>query len=438
MRILHTSDWHLGVKRQQLDLREEHERFLAWLLDTMREHAVEVLVVAGDVFHHAQPSNAAQTMYYRFLAACTALERLRHVVIVAGNHDSATGIDAPREVLSALNVTVVGSLPRDPAQRPDRCLVPIPNADGTVPLVIAAVPYVQEAVLGVAIGDGGIEAMQRSYAAAFKALYKDLADAALAAYPDAALVTTGHMTVYGNNDSAKPGDYTTALHRTAPLSDRATPDVQDALRIGTLKALHPDVFDSRYQYVALGHIHRPMPVGGQRHIRYSGTPVATDRTEASPRRHVVLVDVAANQPTEVEVVEVPVWRDLISLTGSGDTILASLRTLQSDAELAPAIYIDVQLNEGDALGQNWTTVFDAVLDERTPRPLLMEVREIAAAAADEAAPAPMPAFDQLTDTDVFRAMYKRKFGGSEDGIEPLLIAFEELRQSLADQDGGDA
>ena len=190
MRILHTSDWHLGVKRQQLDLREEHERFLAWLLDTMREHAVEVLVVAGDVFHHAQPSNAAQTMYYRFLAACTALERLRHVVIVAGNHDSATGIDAPREVLSALNVTVVGSLPRDPAQRPERCLVPIPDADGTVPLVIAAVPYVQEAVLGVAIGDGGIEAMQRSYAAAFKALYKDLADAALAAYPDAALVTT--------------------------------------------------------------------------------------------------------------------------------------------------------------------------------------------------------------------------------------------------------
>ena len=443
MRILHTSDWHLGVKRQQLDLREEHERFLAWLLKTMREREVEALVVAGDVFHQAQPSNAAQTMYYRFLAACTGLERLRHVVIVAGNHDSATGIDAPREVLSALNVTVVGSLPRDAAQRPERCLVPIPDPNGTVSLVIAAVPYVQEAVLGVALGDGGVEAMQRSYAEAFGQLYRELADAAAEAYPDAALVTTGHMTVYGKSDTVKPGDYHTALHRTAQLSDStdASRAPHDALRIGTLDALHPDVFDPRFQYVALGHIHRPMPIGGQRHIRYSGTPVATDRTEASPRRQVVLVDLAPQQPAEVTVVEVPVWRDLITLTGSGDTIRTSLRDLQSNAELPPAIYIDVELQEGEARGQNWTTAFHAVLDERdprAPRPLLMEVREIAAARADEAAPAAMPAFDQLTETDVFRAMYKRRHGGSEDGIEPLLIAFETLRQSLADQDGGDA
>ena len=442
MRILHTSDWHLGVKRQQLDFAEEHTRFLAWLLDTMRERAVEVLVVAGDVFHHAQPSNAARSMYYRFLAACQSIESLRKVVVVAGNHDSPSGIDAPRDVLEALDVAVVGGLPRELAARTERCLVPIRDDSGEVALVVAAVPYVQEAILGVELGEGGIDAMERRYADAFQHAYAELADAAQAAYPNAAYIATGHLTAYGSDDAVRPGDYQTPLHRTAPAREADAPGEDDAaLRVGTLKALHPDVFDPRYQYVALGHIHRPMPVGGKRHIRYSGTPVATDRTETSPERQVLLVDVVANQDAEVTKVPVPVWRDLIALRGAPDELRHLLRALKSDAELPPAVYLDVALGADDARGQNWLTDFHAVLDERPsaePRPLLIEVREVATTPAPESAPAAMPPLEQLSELDVFKAMYRRKHKGSEDGIAPLIEAFQTLVQSLADTDGGQA
>ena len=125
VRILHTSDWHLGVSINNQRCVDEQRRFLGWLADQIRERAIDVLLVAGDVFHYASPSNTARELYYDFLVESASIETLDKVVVVGGNHDSPSGLDAPRQVLGSLDVHVVGGLPYDAEKRPDRCVVPI-------------------------------------------------------------------------------------------------------------------------------------------------------------------------------------------------------------------------------------------------------------------------------------------------------------------------
>ncbi|MFB6351032.1 MAG: exonuclease SbcCD subunit D, partial [Bradymonadaceae bacterium] len=159
-RILHTSDWHLGVGINSQRCEDEQRRFLDWLAGEIAERAIDVLIVAGDVFHYATPSNTARAMYYDFLVDCSAVATLDQVVVVGGNHDSPTGLDAPRELLGSLDVHVVGGLPYDEAVRLERCLVPIGEGPQ---LVVAAVPYARRAQLGVGLDDEQGRSVQSRY-----------------------------------------------------------------------------------------------------------------------------------------------------------------------------------------------------------------------------------------------------------------------------------
>ena len=112
MKILHTSDWHLGRSLYGRKRYEEFSAFLDWLAQTIEDEKVDALLVAGDVFDTSTPSNRAQELYYRFLCRVAA-SCCRHVVVIAGNHDSPSFLNAPKELLRALNVYVVGSMTDD-------------------------------------------------------------------------------------------------------------------------------------------------------------------------------------------------------------------------------------------------------------------------------------------------------------------------------------
>ena len=109
MKILHTSDWHLGRSLYGRKRYEEFSSFLDWLAQTIEEEKVDALLVAGDVFDNSTPSNRAQELYYRFLCRVAA-SCCRHVVVIAGNHDSPSFLNVPKELLRALNVYVVGAM----------------------------------------------------------------------------------------------------------------------------------------------------------------------------------------------------------------------------------------------------------------------------------------------------------------------------------------
>jgi len=107
MKILHTSDWHIGRALHGRKRYVEFESFFDWLAHLLDDEGIDVLLVAGDVFDNTAPSNRAQELYYRFLCRAAA-SPARHVVVTAGNHDSPSFLEAPRELLKSLNIHVVG------------------------------------------------------------------------------------------------------------------------------------------------------------------------------------------------------------------------------------------------------------------------------------------------------------------------------------------
>jgi len=114
LKILHTSDWHLGRQLFGRKRYPEFEAFLNWLGDVVEQQGIEALLVAGDVFDTNTPSNRAQELYYQFLCRMASSATCRHVVIIAGNHDSPSFLDAPKALLKALQVHVIGQASRAP------------------------------------------------------------------------------------------------------------------------------------------------------------------------------------------------------------------------------------------------------------------------------------------------------------------------------------
>ncbi len=404
MRILHTSDWHLGASLGPASRESEHAAFLAWLAETLVSQAVDVLVVAGDVFDHAQPSSEAQGMYYRFLAQ-VSFARLasggaypRHVVVTGGNHDSASRLDAPREVLGALSVTVVGGY--DPAREAD-LLVPIwSHPGGSILGVVAAVPYVNEYRLGVS---ARAASPQTAAVEAFAGLYGRLADAATAAYPGVPRVTTGHLT-------CSTRQAVTARPEADALAISAEDFPLPVHCVGTLGALPPTIFDPRWDYVALGHIHRCMaPEAGR--VWYSGTPVAMGFTELSPRQ-VLLVDLdGPGSAPRVTGLTPPALRRLERLRGPPDTVLARLSELaRSETPLAPLIDLTFEVPHYQANLRNRT---QRALEGLVRPPIVVGLRqESDAQEPDEdsdVSEEPMPAA-RLTPWEIFERAWMRRHG----------------------------
>lgn len=452
MRFLHTSDWHLGVSLKHIGCQPEQERFLKWLANALRERAIEVLVIAGDIFHHSNPSNAARTMYFEFLRDCTEIETLRSIVVVAGNHDSATGLEAPRELLQLFNMHVVGALDYDETRWAEQCLVPITGDSGAVELVVAAVPYVQEKYLGVrSQGDAQLTLRER-YTRAFSQLYSGLADAAQTQWPGADLIATGHMTVYKDaKKEAQAGDFHSQIHSTRqPESVEADKEASAAAapeylrNVGTIEAIGPEVFDPRFRYVALGHIHRPFPVGGNRNIRYAGTPVATGVNERSARQ-VILVDMDGDNPfkeLEIQAIKVPKWREIFQLEGYKDDLDERLRALETSAPLPAVLFLTVLLGAEDLPGLNDLEHFQTILKEDRPAdqvPVIVDFRQRFASRADtladggEPAPALKPV-EELKMSEVFAALYRQKYPDAPSPPKSLVEKFDEIYAQFVDSD----
>jgi len=317
-RILHTSDWHLGVSLDTVSREPDHSLFLDWLATTLTERKVDVLIIAGDIFDQAVPSSEAQRLYYRFLHR-VAPSCVRQVVVIGGNHDSATRLEAPEALLGAFAVHVVGGLGSSAEDSLDRHVVPVRNAAGEVESVILAIPYVHEYRVGVRAAFSDNVDLGKLLRDGFSSLYTRVVDRALALYGNVPLVATGHMACLGSERGDAPID----LHL-----------------IGTLGALPPSIFDPRLQYVALGHIHRGFRVGSSR-AWYSGTPIPLNAKESQTPRRVLLVDTQAGEAAEplVESLQVPEFRQILALDGTPEELTVQLRKLTWSTPLPPLVQV---------------------------------------------------------------------------------------------------
>ncbi len=418
MRILHTSDWHLGVSTGPASRLEEQHCFLEWLHETLEAREVDALVVAGDVFDSMHPSAEAQVLYYGFLAR-VGRTGVRDVVVVGGNHDSSSRLDAPSALLEAVNVHVVGGVPST-EHRLDRMIAPL-RARGSdeIAAVCLAVPYVHEYRLGVRTTDLDRDQTRAAFRTAFADLYRELADGAVERCGDVALVATGHLTI---GVEATPQDYPQEIHQ-----------------VGTIEGLPAEILDPRLCYAALGHIHRCYPVGGSS-AWYCGSPIPYAMTEMATPRQVLVVDLDGAARARVERVEVPRIRELVQLVGPPEAVLADLAELRWSTRLPPLVHVRVETPIAEpGLARR---LHEAVASHDQPeRPLLVEVQQRAADIdVDQSVPALQPLAElrpeqvfgllcdaqslQGADRQQLEAVFGEVASASGETLEEMLSAIE--------------
>lgn len=408
MRLIHTADWHLGQSLHGVPREYEHARFLDWLLDRIDEHAVDALVVAGDVFDGQNPPVTALAQFYRFLAQAKARFPGLCIVALAGNHDSGNRLEAPSPLLSEMGVHVVGALPcgDEGAFDADRAVIALRDRTGAVAARCVALPYLRPADLPQIAEDDAdplIEGVRRLTDTAVQAARRQLR-------PGEALVLAGHCYMSGG-----------AL---SELSERKVLG-------GNLHALPCDIFPEDAAYVALGHLHRAQAVGGRDAVRYSGSPIPLALDEEPYPHQVVLAEFADGRLVGHQPLRVPRSVAIHRVPGAGafaepDAVMEALRRLDLDLDpdlpraAWPFLEVSVAL---DQPRPGLREEVDAVLAGRPVRLLKLAVR-LTGTGRTLAEASPAVELSALAPEEVFRRVYSRHHEG--DPPEALLAAFHEL------------
>ncbi|MGZ8222398.1 MAG: exonuclease SbcCD subunit D C-terminal domain-containing protein [Methylobacter sp.] len=408
LRIFHTADWHLGHHLHGVSRQLEHQQFLDWLLDELLNKQADALIVAGDIFDSANPSSAAQSQLYDFLVkARTRLPNL-DIVLIGGNHDSASRLDAPSPILKALGVTVVGGLPRDEQGNIewDRLLVPLTNAAGEIKAWCGAMPFLRNADLPSSVeqdNDPLISGMKTLYAELFLQLQQKAGNAE-------SLILTGHC--YMVNGAV------------SELSERK-------ILGGNQHALPVELFPDEIAYVALGHLHLAQRVGANEHIRYSGSPIPLSFDETDYSHQVVQVDVRAGQPVETVAVKIPRSVELLRIPNGKDfavlsEVIGQLENLTLDdlpIEQRPLLELRIRLEKPEpGLRQQIEEVI-AKLPVR-----LLKISTAYSGSEKSLADLKIEErLEELQPLDVFQRCYQNKY--DQDAPEALNALFNELVES---------
>ncbi|KAB0332182.1 exonuclease SbcCD subunit D C-terminal domain-containing protein [Janthinobacterium sp. PLB04] len=389
MRLLHTSDWHLGQTLHNYERGYEHQRFLDWLLDTLVAEQVDVLLVAGDVFDNANPSAASQKQLYVFLQQARARLPALQLVVVAGNHDSAGRLEAPGPLLAAHGTHVIGHLLRGDDGQIDleRLLLPLTGSDGQVQAWCLAVPFLRPGdVPKLPAGD-----TQDAYLGGIALLYRQLADLALARrQPGQAIIAMGHCHMVGGEMSN---------------------DSERRIVIGGTEMLPSGIFDTAIAYAALGHLHKAQAVGGKDNIRYCGSPIPLSFAEVNYRHQVLCLDIDGEQLREVRAIEVPRAVPLLRVPATPAPIaevleqLAALDVPDAPAEAQPFLEVRVRL---DAPEPGLRTRIETALDGKHVRLAKIETSSAARSSAPENMT--LDQLGQLQPDDIFRRLYLQKYG----------------------------
>ncbi len=322
MRLLHTSDWHLGQTLHDFDRSYEHQRFLNWLLDALEAEQIDALLVAGDIFDNPNPSADAQKQFYHFLTEAKRRIPQLDIVIIAGNHDSAGRLEAPASLLQVLGVTVVGCARTARGDLElDRLIAPLRNRQGDIAAWCLAIPFLRPGDVPKVATDGD------AYLEGVRQLYRQTLDHALERRENGqAIVALGHCHMHGGQTSE---------------------DSERRIVIGGAEALPVDTFDPAIAYAALGHLHRAQRVGGQERVRYSGSPLPMSFTEIDYPHQVVRVDLDGGDvrnitplpiPRPVELLRIPQQPALI------DDVIQQLNALHlPDPPLGEQPYLQVRV-----------------------------------------------------------------------------------------------
>ena len=393
MKVLHTSDWHIGQKFMGKSRVDEHEAFLSWLYEIIKNENIDVLIVAGDIFDTGNPPNYALELYYNFLKQLFLIPNL-YVIITAGNHDSVTTLKTSKQLLEAMNIYVITS-----GDENENEIVPI-VIDNKLQGVVCAVPFLRDSVVRKSVSGQTTNEKESSLNIGIKQHYIDVYEEAikLTSKENLPVIATGHLTTVGSRTSQSERD----------------------IYIGGTLDIGSDFLGKYFDYVALGHLHINQSVGCD-HVRYSGSVIPLSFSESNQIKKVNIISFENNKPT-VEELEIPLYRKLQVLEGDLDSVKKELKNIEDKTT-----WIEIHLKDDNPVFANqalreyaeeYELTILAIKINRTEKKL--ESKELKVTSLDE-----------LTPTDVFTRRLVVEKLEDENFVDELVINFKKVVEKVS-------
>jgi DNA repair protein SbcD/Mre11 len=288
MKILHTADWHLGHRLHEQSQFEEQSQFLEWLINYINDCDIDMLLISGDIFDTGVPSTQSQKLYYDFLIQLTKTN-CSHVVITGGNHDAPGTINAPKSLLSSLGIKVVGKV--TPELKDEVFKLKVKDEE----IIIAAVPYLRDQDIRKASAGETFTEIGDRYKIALVNHYQEVAQYSKSINNTVVpVIAMGHLFAIGGSTS----------------------DSEQTIYVGNLGDIGAEDFPESFNYIALGHLHRPQKIGGYEYIRYSGSPNILSFSEINYQKKIVVLETANKEIKTINEVDVPHFRKVLRVTGT--------------------------------------------------------------------------------------------------------------------------
>ncbi|MEB3754721.1 exonuclease SbcCD subunit D C-terminal domain-containing protein [Acinetobacter sp. MD2(2019)] len=410
VRFFHTSDWHLGQFFYNHSRHYEHEQFLAWLLEQIKNKQPNALLIAGDIFDVINPSSQAQKQLYQFLADAHALAPHMQTLMIAGNHDSGYRIEQVEPLLEKYNAKTVGVIRwnADKSLNLDRLILPIYDAEQSIIAWCIALPFLRSAEI-----TGFNESTANSQNAIVYLHEQLIAEAKRRKTDDQALILMSHAHMQGGETS----------------------DSERPIIIGNEEALSTTLFDDAIDYVALGHLHKPQKVQHP-HIRYSGSPIPLSFSEINYKHQVVDVEIHSNseqKTVEFSALEIPRAVKLHKIRGELTEVMQRLQTLATGdiALIDQREYVDIEYHTLIPPPPNLRQQFEDALPPNRYR--LVRISRQYLNTANSTAQAQQIALEPPTPEKLFQQIWEKK-GYQNDPIvtQDFLSLVNEAQKQLED------
>ncbi len=406
MKLLHTADWHIGQTFYEYDRTFEHEQFLIWLIDVIKTNDIDLLLISGDVFDVSNPSAASIKLFYTFLKNVIAASPQLQIIITAGNHDSASRLEAPKPLLASSNIHIVGLVTQNEGIIDyEKLVIPLKDKENNTIAWCLAVPFLRN-------GDyPEVTDAESPYTEGVAELYKQIYTYTNnIKQPGQAIIAMGHLHTSGASVSEK--------------------DKSERVILGGTELIDANAFNENIIYTALGHIHRPQKVGGKEHIRYSGSPIPMSFSEHNYNHQVVMVTIEGDELKQIAALPIPVTVSLKRIPATYKPLsevkklLSELNEVIDDKNLWPYIEVRVLLDEPQpALRHEIETVLEnkhvrlATIISATPK-----------SSEDEQETNSINQLSDLNPLDVFKKVYQSKY--KTETPEVFIKLFNEVVQEI--------
>jgi len=396
MKILHTSDWHLGHRLRDQSQYEEQFNFLNWLEGYINDNQIDILLVAGDIFDTGIPSAQSQKLYYDFLINLKKTN-CKHIIITGGNHDAPGTINAPKELLNALSIHVAGKV-ADKIE--DEVLELSVNGQK---IIIAAVPYLRDQDIRRAVAGESFEQIGDRYKAALINHYAEIAEyCKTIKKKNTPIIAMGHLFAVGGSTSKS----------------------EQTIYVGNLGDIRAKDFPAIFDYVALGHLHRPQKVGKLDHIRYSGSPYMLSFSETGYSKKIIIIETEKEQIKDIKEVDAPNFREIRRIGGTIEECITQLKSVDKEHHnLPPWVEVVLDNHSNTAIGR---AEIDKAAEELNLKVLKVTLKNEGKIAGQEKFESTKH-IREYSPTEIFKMMCEEKEYDLEVNPE-IMDAFNEVLQ----------